>query len=76
LTIEYFKLFGKEVIKMLQSSNELKELTHTALKMYVPKEMYDYICGMIDMAHMMNVIGKTTSINNSSIKAEETRKES
>lgn len=29
----------------------LKELTHQILKIYVPEEKYDYICGMIDMAH-------------------------
>lgn len=61
---------------MLKTSNELKELTHTALKMYVPEKMYEYICGMIDMAHMMDVIGKITNINNSAVKDEETRKES
>lgn len=40
---------------MIKTSHELKELTHTALKMYVPEKIYEYICGMIDMAHMMGV---------------------
>lgn len=35
----------------MTNSQELKKLAHIILKLYVPKEKYDYICGIIDMAH-------------------------
>ncbi len=50
--------------KMNLQSQELRKLTHTALKMYVPKEMYYYICGMIDMAHKFGDISSLDYLNN------------
>lgn len=39
----------------MTNSQELKELAHRIMKLYVPKEKYDYICGIIDMAHTLGV---------------------
>lgn len=39
----------------MKNSQELKELAHRIMKLYVPKEKYDYICGIIDMAHTLGV---------------------
>ena len=40
-------------------TQELRKLAHQVLKLYIPKEKYDYVCGIIDMAHAFGA-----SVNN------------
>ncbi|MDE5945917.1 MAG: hypothetical protein K2G63_01220 [Oscillospiraceae bacterium] len=53
-----------DTAKIFSQCQEMRELTHQALKLYVPKEMYDYICGMVDMAHTFGMTA-TQQDNNS-----------
>ena len=44
----------------MMNTQEIRKLAHQILKLYVPQEKYDYVCGIIDMAHTLGESSRNT----------------